>query len=431
MPRALNRKDPREIGPFRLLARVATGGMATVYLGLTVGGRPVAVKRLHRHLARDPDARARFRREVAGLRLLGGSATVALIDDDLRAPQPWLATEYLPSVSLAEAVTRHGPLPGDAAWKLAAELVEALHRFHHAGIVHLDLNPSNVLLTADGPRVIDLGIAETLAGDGLAAAKPGTPGFAAPEQEAGWRVGPASDVYSLAATLAYAITAAAPGPDPAWWQGLLHHPLGPVLVGCLDVDAAARPAVPELAARLEAATGPEPGPVALPPPLLAEIDRRTRELADPLTPGAVSGPRTRRGLLAGAVLAGLGVLALSGGDARRGPARELNDGTAAVRKPREPDLKPRQLEFRVTGDTSLSMVKYTVNGESTTETDLELPWERSIPIPPLPDKTKFRFECRFPPGQINYRCLVDGYPQSHGTAGASGQNGRHEFDGTV
>lgn len=433
MLQTLSPKDPVSIGRFRLLARIATGGMATVYLGLTAGGRPVAVKLVHRNLSRDRAARARFRREVAGLRSLGGSATAALIDADIQTARPWLATEYLPAVSLAEAVGGHGPLPAGAAWRLAAELTEALLRLHHAGILHLDLNPANVLLTADGPRVIDLGISESLPGSGfVVAGAPGTPGFAAPEQHNGGAVGPAADVYSLAATLAYTVTGAPPNPDPRWWQGLLRQRLGPVLVGCLDFDAAARPTVPELAARLEAAAGSEPpDTVPLPPPLLAEIDRRTRELTVPPVPKPAGGALSRRGLLAGLALTGLGVVALTGGDAGRPALREVRGVRGVAKQSREPKVKPRQLEFKVTGNTTLSTVEYTVDGETTTEKDVELPWETSIPIPPLPAEVDWRFEVRFPPGQINFRSLVDGYPSSHGTAGASGQDGHTVFDGTV
>jgi serine/threonine protein kinase len=165
----LSAEDPRMIGEFRLHARLGSGGMGRVYLASSPGGRAVAVKVVHPHLARDGAFIGRFRREVAAALVVNGGYAAPVIaagpDDD----PPWLATAYVPGPSLQEAVTGTGPLPDDAVLKLAAGLAEALRVVHHCGLVHRDLKPGNVLLAADGPRVIDFGIARALDGSALAA----------------------------------------------------------------------------------------------------------------------------------------------------------------------------------------------------------------------------------------------------------------------
>src|SRR5580693_2079200 len=155
----LSADDPRVIGEFRLHTRLGAGGMGRVYLASSPGGRAVAVKVIHSHLARDAAFVDRFRREVAAARAVNGGYAAPVVaagpDDD----PPWLATAYVAGPSLQEVVTETGPLPEDAVLKLAAGLAEALRDIHDGGLVHRDLKPDNVLLAADGPRVIDFGIA--------------------------------------------------------------------------------------------------------------------------------------------------------------------------------------------------------------------------------------------------------------------------------
>jgi serine/threonine protein kinase len=158
MMHELQPTDPGLIGPYRLHARLGAGGMGRVYYGLSPGGRPVAVKVIRADLATDPEFRARFRREVAVARSVSGLFTAPVIDADTDGPVPWLATEYVPGPSLADAVTQHGPLPAASVLALARGLAEGLSAIHAAGIVHRDLKPANVLLASDGPRVIDFGI---------------------------------------------------------------------------------------------------------------------------------------------------------------------------------------------------------------------------------------------------------------------------------
>src|SRR5580692_4499676 len=225
--RGLQPGDPPLIGPYRLVGRLGCGGMGQVFLGLSAGGRPVAVKVIRAELAMDPEFRARFRREVDVARRVSGLFTAPVIDADLDGPVPWLATAYVKGPSLADAVSSHGPLPAGSVLALAAGLAEALNAIHAAGVVHRDLKPANVLLAEDGPRVIDFGIsraveASALTHTGLVV---GSPGFMSPEQAEGREVGPPSDIFSLGAVLAFAATGQGPfgtGSTPALVYRVVH-----------------------------------------------------------------------------------------------------------------------------------------------------------------------------------------------------------------
>ncbi|MFJ3906023.1 ABC transporter substrate-binding protein [Streptomyces sp. NPDC090025] len=208
----LGAADPRQMGRYRLLARLGAGGMGRVYLGRSTSGRMVAVKVVRAELAEDPDFRRRFAREVESARRVTGFFTAAVVDADPHGTPPWLATAYVPGKALDAAVQDHGAWPRKSLLHLAAGLVEALEAIHAAGLVHRDLKPSNVLLAVDGPRVIDFGIslateASVLTQTGMVI---GTPGFMSPEQVTGRQVGAPSDVFSLGAVLAYAGTGTLP-----------------------------------------------------------------------------------------------------------------------------------------------------------------------------------------------------------------------------
>ncbi|MCI3904061.1 serine/threonine-protein kinase [Streptomyces spectabilis] len=208
--------EPQRIGAYRLLARLGAGGMGQVYLARSGRNRTVAVKLVREELAAQEEFRSRFRQEVQAARRVGGAWTAPVLDADTEAAIPWVATGYVAGPSLQAVVSHdHGPLPERSVKILAAGLANALKDIHAAGLIHRDLKPSNVLVTIDGPRVIDFGIAralETVTDGGLTrtGALVGSPGFMAPEQVRGDRVTEAADVFCLGSVLAYAATGALP-----------------------------------------------------------------------------------------------------------------------------------------------------------------------------------------------------------------------------
>jgi serine/threonine protein kinase len=150
--------DPQQIGGYQIVARLGAGGMGRVYLGRSVGGRPVAVKVVRAELAEQPGFRQRFGREVAAARRVGGTFTAGVVDADPEGDPAWLATAYVPGIGLDEAIEAYDPWPPRSVRALGLGITEALEAIHAAGVVHRDLKPSNVLLGADGPRVIDFGV---------------------------------------------------------------------------------------------------------------------------------------------------------------------------------------------------------------------------------------------------------------------------------
>lgn len=269
--RPLDDDEPTVVGPYRLLGRLGSGGMGRVYLGRSAGGRTVAVKIVHPHFALDEEFRARFRREVDAARRVGGAWTAPVLDADPEARVPWVATAYAAGPSLTAAVADGGPLPAHSVRALGAGLGEALAAVHGLGLVHRDVKPSNVLLTLDGPLLIDFGIAR--ATDGTASLTStgvsiGSPGYMSPEQILGKGVTGAADVFSLGAVLAYAATGQPPFPgdsSAALLYKVVHEEprldgldglAGPdgdlreVVASCLAKDPSARPAPGEVARRL-------------------------------------------------------------------------------------------------------------------------------------------------------------------------------------
>src|SRR5580700_11469312 len=168
--KALAVDDPRVIGEYRLRAQLGSGGMGRVYLGLSPGGRAVAIKVVHPDLARDTEFLRRFGQEVAAARAVSGIYTAPVVASGLNERPPWLATAFVPGPPLDQVVGENGPLPEQALWPLLAGLVEALQAIHACGVVHRDLKPANVLLATDGPRVIDFGISRAADGTALTAA---------------------------------------------------------------------------------------------------------------------------------------------------------------------------------------------------------------------------------------------------------------------
>jgi serine/threonine protein kinase len=290
--------DPRKVGPYWLLGRLGSGGMGEVFLGRSPGGRLVAVKVVRSELAGQAEFRHRFAREVAAAQKVSGLFTAPVVDADVDAPVPWLATAYVPGLSLAEAITGHGPLPAPSVLALAAGLAEGLAAIHAAGIVHRDLKPSNVLLADDGPRIIDFGIsraaeASMLTGTGVVF---GSPSFMSPEQAQGHRVGPASDVFSLGAVLTFAATGRGPfgaGSNAALMYRLVNSPadlsdvpgeLRPLVGSCLAKHPGDRPTARELLAEVGAL---QPAPGWLAESILSSFIRDTpgSDVADPAGAG--------------------------------------------------------------------------------------------------------------------------------------------------
>ncbi|MFF3325711.1 serine/threonine-protein kinase [Streptomyces sp. NPDC002889] len=304
---ALTPDDPSSIGPFRLIGRLGSGGMGRVYLARSEGGRTVAVKLVHSQLAAQDEFRRRFAREVASLERVGGEVTAPLIASDMTAEAPWVALTYVPGPSLRTVVGEEfGPLPPATVLALASKLADALAHIHSAGLVHRDLKPSNILLTVDGPRIIDFGIAravDTVTDGGLTStgAVIGSPGFMSPEQVRGEKVTPASDIFCLGAVLAYAATGVAPfgsadsGAHAIMFRiahdepdlTVLPQELGPVVRACLEKDPQRRPSASVLAA-----THPGPGDTWLPAGVLARLGRSAAQVLDADTPPPGQGDPT-------------------------------------------------------------------------------------------------------------------------------------------
>jgi len=289
--------DPQQVGRYQLLGRLGAGGMGQVFLGQSPGGRLVAVKLIRAELAADREFRTRFAREVAAARHVSGMFTAAVVDADPDAPQPWLVTAYVPGPSLAEAVDGQGPLPLTSVLTLAAGLAEGLGAIHAEGMVHRDLKPSNVLLAADGPRIIDFGISRARDATALTRAGlvVGSPGFMSPEQALGRDVGPASDIFSLGAVLAFAAGGEGPfgaGTSTALLYRVVHDPPatdrlpGPIrsLVDrCLAKDPRSRPTTEQLLAELAAVDSADSAVDWLPLPVAQTL----RGYAEPVASTAV------------------------------------------------------------------------------------------------------------------------------------------------
>jgi hypothetical protein len=260
----LGPEDPQRIGGYRLLARLGAGGMGQVYLARSDRGRTVAVKLVRPELAAREEFRARFRQEVRNAQRVGGFWTAPVLDADTEAAVPWVATGYVAGPSLQQVVGHdHGPLPERSVRILAAGLAHALANIHAAGIVHRDLKPSNVMVTIEGPRVIDFGVAralESVTGDSRltqTGAVIGSPGFMAPEQLRGAPVTPASDVFCLGSVITYAATGTLPfgsadsGVPALMFRIAENEPdlagvpegIADLVRGCLRKDPGARPSL--------------------------------------------------------------------------------------------------------------------------------------------------------------------------------------------
>lgn len=271
---------PMRIGPYQVLDFLGQGGMGAVYLTRSRGGRSLAVKVIRADLSANRDFRRRFAREVTAARKVSGAYTAPVVDADTECAEPWLATMFVPGRSLWETVRTDGVLDGERVRELGAGLAEALIDIHAAGIIHRDLKPHNVLIGADGPRVIDFGIAHVADLPPLTdpGALLGTPHFMSPEQIKGNRLTFASDVFSFGLVLAYAAIGGSPfgpGSNAQLLLRILHEEpdltalpddLRRLVAACLARRPAQRPSPSELLDALAAVTAPDerttrPGPV--------------------------------------------------------------------------------------------------------------------------------------------------------------------------
>ncbi|TQM73580.1 serine/threonine-protein kinase [Thermopolyspora flexuosa] len=301
--------DPERLGPYRLRGRLGEGGMGTVYLAGDENGRPVAVKIVREVHTRREGFAERFHAEVMSARRVSSFCTSRVLDDGVAEDgRPYLVTEYIPGISLAERIRRSGPLDSGSLHGVAFGVAAALAAIHAAGVVHLDLKPANVILSPLGPRIIDFGVARALddpSGEGVLV---GTPGWWAPEQVAGGEVTSAADIFAWGCLVAYAGTGRHPfgegdaeimaervrTADPE--IGPLPPPLDHLVRRALDRDPDRRPTARDLLLRLvepgdaaPAAEGPAL-PAAAPPP-------GTRPVAPDIT-NTDPGPNWLRGAAA-------------------------------------------------------------------------------------------------------------------------------------
>ncbi|MEW2557718.1 endo alpha-1,4 polygalactosaminidase [Streptomyces griseorubiginosus] len=351
--------DPASIGGYTLVDRLGSGGMGVVYLGRSESGRRVAVKLVHPAFALDEEFRTRFRQEVAAARRVSGAFTAPVVDADPDAPQPWMATLYVPGRTLADIVAQDGPLRGGALRVLALGLVEALRDIHRVGMVHRDLKPSNVLMAEDGPRVIDFGISYAVDNEALTMTGRliGTPPFMSPEQFAAPReVTGASDVFSLGSLLVYAATGSRPfdGSSPylTGYQVMYEppaldgvaEPLRSIAERCLDKDPGARPEIGELHELLRQLPDTEAAPAspAVEPPPAPASDLTKAGPTKTGPPVSRRGPRRRVlvGAVAALALTGLTIAAVRAGSAGgsaspapSGPVSAAPGSTPAVTLP--------------------------------------------------------------------------------------------------
>ncbi|TQF03030.1 PQQ-binding-like beta-propeller repeat protein [Kitasatospora acidiphila] len=278
--------DPLRLGPYTLQGRLGTGGMGAVYLGRSAGGRTVAVKLVRPDLAGDSGFRARFRAEVSAARAASSAFTAPVVDADPDGPVPWLATAFVPGVSLQQALDRSGPLPETTLRALTAGVAEELKNIHAARLTHRDLKPSNVLLALDGPHVIDFGIARAADGTALTTAGVvlGTPAFMSPEQALDEEVGPPADVFALGATVACAASGASPFSggtaleimqrvvDTEPELGSVPASLRLLVAACLAKRPQDRPTPAEIVAAVERSGGAAAYGNWLPPVLIAAVE---------------------------------------------------------------------------------------------------------------------------------------------------------------
>ncbi|MER7618378.1 serine/threonine-protein kinase [Nonomuraea wenchangensis] len=240
-----------KVGPYTLVERLGRGGMGEVYLATTRRGERIALKVLH-DLAEDETSRVRLEREVRALRRVESPYVAKVLDADLNCARPYLVMEHIEGATLLEKVRGDGPLDVAELVEMAQGIAAALAIIHAAGVVHRDLKPGNIIMSARGPVLIDFGIAQVLDATRLTMTGTflGTPGYTAPEIFADEHVDSPADVHAWAATVAFAATG-----RPTFGRGTAEAQMYAVLNGQADLKG-----VPvELLPLVRAALNREPG----------------------------------------------------------------------------------------------------------------------------------------------------------------------------
>ncbi len=266
------------MGGYTLLTKIGEGGMGVVHLARRGEGARVALKVLRPHIVGDDEARRRLEREVGSLSRIKSKWVAEIVDADPWAPVPYVATRYVPGLSLHDYVHEEGPIDGkDLTW-FAACLAEGVASVHACGVLHRDVKPSNVLMEGRTPILIDFGLARVADDPKLTHTGwlLGTPGYLAPEILYGEDATTASDVHSWAATVAFAATGRPPfgrGPSMAIMDRVrrgehdlagIPAPLRQLLADCLEPDAAKRPTLDAILGWLRPQVAPAPPPAAAP-----------------------------------------------------------------------------------------------------------------------------------------------------------------------
>ncbi|GAA3440920.1 bifunctional serine/threonine-protein kinase/glutamate ABC transporter substrate-binding protein [Planomonospora venezuelensis] len=352
--------DPPRLGDYELKGRLGEGGQGVVYLGESEKGERAAVKLLHVRFTGMAHARSRFARELAAARRVEAFCTARVLDADLDGETPYIASELIDGPSLREVVERDGPLSGKELERLAIGTATALTTIHHAGIAHRDFKPDNVLLTADGPRVVDFGIAKIIDESGTITTRAvGTPAYMAPEQIAGEEVGCPADVFAWGSTMVFTATGKAPFAMETIVATLNrvvnHRPdldalpegLRPVVAACLHKDQARRPTAGEVLRRL---LGHPAQDAEVSDEVLAEgVQAATADLTRPGPPA-----RRRRPALAGGIAAA--GLAAAFALVQLGPT--FGDGATASPTP-APSTSPSPTPAVPTGSDLLDRIRET------------------------------------------------------------------------
>ncbi|MEU9022536.1 protein kinase [Actinomadura sp. NPDC048394] len=338
--------DPPRLGGYRITGRIGEGGQGVVYAAVPDGGGDrVAVKLFHAQLTGDPGALDTFARELEAAKQVARFCTAQVLDSGAFGNRRFIVSEYVDGPPLSSVVRQGGPRSGSALDRLAIATATALVALHDAGVVHRDFKPHNVLLAADGPRVIDFGISRALSGAQTVVSRAvGTPAYMAPEQLQPGELGPAVDVFAWASTMVFAATGRPPfgnesipivmnriAHEPPRLDGV-EEPLRGLLAECLAKDPARRPTAQNVLDRLvrrsqQTAPGGVPagsGVPAAPPP--GPVSSGAVPAADASTvPNERRRVRRRAGVLAGAgaaVVAGaavFGIVQMADGETGGGP----------------------------------------------------------------------------------------------------------------